>query len=145
MASPVRPGSAAALLRRVARASESFPRRFVTDATKKIATAIDKRLIGDAGGDRLLSGTNRNGRAVRLRVQRKVDGHQVVTGEVAPGPNGRPIALWSWLDRGTKPHMIGGRQHPGTAAKHTWSKPADEALAEVGRDIQREFSKVIGA
>lgn len=137
-------GSTAAELRRIARATRSESRQFVDESVKSVSKAIDTTLAADTGGDRVLSGTTRRGKVGKLRVQTTVKGDVVVEGKVTPGPNGRSIAVWDWLEDGTEPHRIGTGQHPGTKAKHTWTRAAGPELDALQKDIQRRFERIIG-
>lgn len=107
-----------------------MPRRLVDDVTKKIAKAIDKRLVADTGGDRSLSGAPQ-----RMKVERKVTGESLVTGVVGPGPRAG-MAMWSWLEKGT------GEPAP-TKAKRTWTKPLGPALDEARSAIADTFHETI--
>src|SRR5690606_7668068 len=114
------------LLRRVAQDCKSLPRRFVEEAVRDLDKAITKKLRADTGGDRSLSGA-----PGRLRVQKKISGETVVTGEVTPGPRSR-MAQWSWLEYGTG--------HPGpTKPKDTWSEPASHEIEVLRRKARQRL------
>ena len=127
---------AAVNIRAIAKRCRSFPRSFVDDATKTVSKSITKGLTVDTGGDRVLSGTNREGRAAKLRAVVKVTGEAIVTGTVKAGPGGRAVAIWSWLEYGT------GEPGP-TPAKRTWSRSALPSMDVVRRDVRRKFSNVM--
>jgi hypothetical protein len=126
--------SAASSLRTIARNAKSFPRKFVEDSAKSVNKAIDRRLVSDTGGDRVLSGTTRSGKVGKLTVKSKIDGQgSVVTGTITPaGPRGP----WAWIEEGTGP--------PGpTRAKHTWTKAATPAVEALQREARRAFESVL--
>lgn len=133
-------GAAGAELRRIAREARSLPRQLVESAGTDVVRVIDAQLSRDSGGDRVLSGTNRQGGGRPLRVVKKITGKaDVVTLSVKAGPQGKTVAVWHWLEYGTSPH--GG--HPGTPAKHTWSRSADPALDGVVRDANQRFNSIL--
>jgi hypothetical protein len=128
--------TAATNLRRIANEAKSFPRKFVEGGVKDVRVPIQKGLKADTGGDSILSGTNRQGRAGKLTVQARVKGDAIVTGTVKPGPSGRPVAIWHWLEYGTGP--------PGpTAGKRTWSRAAAPAVEKLQRSAKRAFSSIM--
>lgn len=124
--------SAASLLRNVARETRSLPRKAIDEIVTTVSKAGTKHLAGDTGGDRILSGTTRR-QATRLTVRKKVQGDSVVTGLVSPGPSGRPIAMWSWLEWGTV----------HTRPKHTWSLGVEPAVERAVDDVREMFSETI--
>jgi hypothetical protein len=123
-------------LRAIAKRSRSTPRKIVEAATKQVSKTVTKGLNVDTGGDRVLSGTNRQGRAGKLRAVAKVTGDAVVTGSVKAGPGGRTVAIWSWLEYGT------GEPGP-TAAKYTWSRSAIPAMDVAQRGARRQLATVM--
>jgi hypothetical protein len=128
--------SAGANLRQIAKASRSFPRRFVDESTRRISQDVMKGLNIDSGGDRILSGTNRRGEASRLRAVVKISGDAVVEGSVKAGPGGRPVAVWHWLEYGT------GAPGP-TPAKRTWSRSARPMMDAVQDEARRRLSSLV--
>jgi hypothetical protein len=125
---------AAVGLRQVARNVESLPKKFARGSAKTVTKAIEQQMQVDTGGDRILSGTTRRGKVVKMRTRAKVTGDTIAIASIRPA---RPFALWFWLEYGT------GEPGP-TAAKHTWSVPARSALEHVRKDIRRQFSDAIG-
>jgi hypothetical protein len=126
--------SAATNLRQVAKNVESLPKKFARQSAKTVSKQIDRQMIDDTGGDRILSGTTRRGRASKMRTKSRVTGDSIAVARIMPGSS---MALWSWLEFGT------GKPGP-TAAKRTWSRPAAKALVQVRKDIRRQFSDALG-
>lgn len=120
---------AGALLRQVAQACKTLPRRVVEDATKQFRKGLEKKLTADTGGDSRLSGA-----PTRMRVQVKVTGETIVTGTVTP--NKPAMAQWVWLDKGT------GNPGP-TEAKRTWSEPVSADMKAVTKTVRDRLNEVM--
>lgn len=76
----------------------------------------------------------------RLTIKTSTQGDQTVIGTVTAG---KPRGPWNWLEKGTKPHLIGRRRHPGMKGKRTWSRPAVVALDSQARRARRELMAII--
>mgnify|MGYP003427484469 CR=1 FL=1 len=109
---------AGAMLRAIERNIKSAPRWFVEYHAEEIAKVATEAVTRDTGGDRVLSGTTKRGNVGRLRVERRVQGDQAATAQIKPGPTGRTIAIWCWLQWGTV----------HTRPKETWTAAVDPAL-----------------
>lgn len=133
-------GGAGKALRQIAKNAESFPRKFVKEAVADIRKDQTKTLKRDIGGDTAMSGIG-NG---RLTIKSSVKGDSIVTGEVTAG---KPAGPWSWLEKGTAPHIAGGRyrgaRHPGTRGKRTWSRGLPDSLDRVVKQARKELRTIV--
>lgn len=133
-------GGAGKVLRDIAKRAETFPRKFVKDAVADIRKEQTKTLKADTGGDMGLSGIGN----ARLSIKTSVKGDTIVTGEVSAG---KPRGPWTWLESGTRPHVVGGRyrgaRHPGTRGKRTWSRSAPKALDNAAKDARKEIRTIV--
>ena len=124
----------AAAMRAAAARVASLPERMVDAAAAELVDAIDRRVVADTGGDRRMSGRPRRAIAVRVRYGRGV---RLASAVLTPSPG----AQWTWLEVGTRPHVIGRRRDgrglhlrtpdgwrtgpvavAGTAGKRTWTR-----------------------
>lgn len=125
-------------LRRIARSARSASREIIEDSARTVATAVERALAGDTGGDKILSRA-----PAKLSVKKKIDGHgDLVTAKISPGPGGRAVAQHYWLTQGTKAHKIGARTHPGSKGKGTWNA-ATRALDSLPAQIRRRFDQIL--
>lgn len=129
----------------VAAKLEQLPRVVVEDALakfKEIALAEVTKAIGST----TMHMHVRRGRRVPVKfdVSTNLSGSGALVNGYA---NGKPAAVWVWIEDGTKPHMEGkGRtlsaptydhpvkgpiHHPGTTGKQTWTK----AIAEFRQQL----------
>lgn len=131
---------AGAEFRRIAAGLKSLPRQWCEAGAATVRDEVDTQIGRDTGGDRQLSGA-----PGRIGITVRVVGDAVVKATIQPAKRG--IARLTWLEDGTAPHLNGGNrpgtEHPGTAAKGTWTRPTSRALAAVARDAGRRFDDVM--
>lgn len=118
-------------LRRLAAAAQVWPRDLVDDAADSIEAAATEQLLADTGGDASLSHAPAD-----LSVTVSVSGSSTVHGKIAAAGGG---GQWTWLEEGTQPHLIGGRLHPGTFAKETWSRATSPEMRAISREAEARF------
>lgn len=149
-------GRAADRLGRVERNLKAFPEQAVRSSTKDVRAVVLRELETDAGSDRKLSGV-RNGveQTVVVKVENRLAG-QFAQGGVKAGPQ-RQRAPWFWLEEGTESgqrnarrtratgelRARGGGNHPGTPAKHTWSRAVGKVVPAVRKTFEDLFSKAV--
>ena len=133
-------GGAAAAARGVAKRAREFPKSFVKESVKATRKEVAKTLKADTGGDSGLSGIG----GAKLKIKTSVKGDNPAVGSVTAG---KPRGPWTWLEKGTKPHIAGGKfrgaRHPGTRGKRTWSKPATVSLDREAKRARRELAAII--
>lgn len=126
-----------------ARDVEAYTKQVVRDVGKRYKQAITPRLTRDSGGDRRLSGVPgmpRMNVSVTARVSTSTG---QVKGRVTAAPK-RTRGPWRWLNDGTRPHQVNGRQHPGARGKGTWDDPVNRERPAVDRDITALWDRKIG-
>lgn len=124
----------------MARDAKALPRQFVDASVKDGRKTMQKALNADTGGDGRLSHAGN----AKLTIKTSKSGQSPATGKVFAG---KPIAMWMWLEDGTKPHVIGGRwrgaHHPGTRPKRTWSKAAPHVVERASEIAREQFSTLM--
>ena len=132
-------GGAGKALREIAKKAKTFPRQYVDQTVKDIRKAVTKSLKTDTGDGRMSGAGN-----ARLTIKATVKGDSIVTGDVSAGGARGP---WTWLEEGTKPHIVGGwykgAHHPGTRAKRTWSRAVGPALDRATKDAAKRLKLIV--
>ena len=142
-------GRAADALGRVGKRYRTLPQEGVAAATKILRAELRRQVADDIGPDMRMSGL-RNGVAFQVKVTQR--GEQLVEGRVMAGPP-EQRAPWFWIEEGTRPGYRGARvgrydsartyrgQHPGTPAKHTWSRSFRAVEDRILRDIEQRWNQ----
>lgn len=126
-------GSLSSSLNKMVRECQSYPRKLIEESAKTLTKATKKTLARDTGGDSSLSGA-----PAKLKVRSKVEGDSVVTATIEAGPK-KSMAMWSWLEYGTNPHVIRKGQTIYSPAKRTWTKAVDPEIKKLLEDAEDKF------
>lgn len=118
----------------------------VVEAAAKVArkTILDGARV-PTGGDFKLSNVRWQSGRLSVIVERRDLGADAVR-VLLPGPKrGGGAAVWSFIEKGTRPHPMGRKgRHPGTRGKHAWTDAVRKArglAADAGHDA---YAKAVG-
>lgn len=136
-------GRAADDLDQLARDVTAYTKQSVKDVGKVFADAIKTRAKRDTGGDMRLSGVPGMARMTVSTTARVSKSTGSVKGAVKAGPR-KNLGPWRWLNDGTRPHVVNGRSHPGTAAKNTWDEPRDRVRPNAELKAVQLWDRKIG-
>lgn len=117
---------------------ERFPADAVRHVVSGLRPAILARARRDTGGDLILSHSDQR---TRLDLDARVDGRDIVVGELIPGPR-RARGNWRILVDGTRPRVQGDGRHPGTKGKDTIGRAVDRALSGLEQEVELMWEDV---
>jgi hypothetical protein len=126
--------------------------REAADRFEDIAKASVGRAVG-GGGVWMLHGRGGRRRPVKM-------GTKSTMGKSVLFVEGTPRAQWTWLEEGTKPHMVGRRtrflkgagyahpvrgpvRHPGSKGKRTWTQTVETFRKEYQGIVTTQVGKAL--
>lgn len=114
-----------------------MPQHAVGEAVRVLNAEFGTSMRTDTGGDLKLSGVRR-GRPLKVTVRRQNLGTVSSATLTADGFR----AAWVWLQDGTNQRSSrNGRTWRGSPAKHTWSRPIEQAQPAITDAFNRAFDR----